>query len=169
VPVSVVDYDPEWPRVFQRIRLLILEILSGVVVEVEHVGSTSVPGLASKPVIDVDAVIANQSQVMVAIFRLQVAGYAYLGDLGINGREAFQAPAALPPHHLYLCRTGSRELSRHLAFRDYLRSHPDSAKAYAELKRSLADRYRDDGDAYTEAKSSFIEGVLLKASSEIKH
>ena len=91
------------------------------------------------------------------------------GTFGIVGRAAFQAPAALPPHHLYLCLAGSPELSRHLAFRDYLRSHPDSAREYAELKRSLADRYRDDRDAYTEAKSSFIEAVLLKASDETKH
>lgn len=167
-PVLIVEYDPGWPEAFMRLREHALGILDGLVVAVEHVGSTSVPGLPAKPIIDIDAVLAPEADMKEAIGRLATAGYAPLGDLGIAGREAFLAPAALPPHHLYLCRAGGRELSRHLLFREYLRGHPATSKEYAHLKRALAARYGEDRDAYTEAKSPFIERVLARAIDENK-
>jgi GrpB-like predicted nucleotidyltransferase (UPF0157 family) len=167
-PVLVVAYDPEWPIVYQRLRLHVLGILGGLVVALEHVGSTSVPGLAAKPIIDLDAVIAPYSEMKEAIMRLEASGYEYLGDLGVAGREAFLAPPSMPPHHLYLCSPGGRELSRHILFRDYLRGHPDTCREYAALKRDLGERYRNDRDAYTQAKSSFIERVLVQARNEAR-
>ncbi len=90
-------------------------------------------------------------------------GYAYLGDLGIHGREAFRAPAGLPRHHLYVCPAGSAALTAHLILRDELRADPELAARYAALKRDLAARYRDDRDAYAEGKSTFVTAVLLRA------
>ena len=95
-----------------------------------------------------------------AIARLQPLGYVREGDLGIPGREAFRAPPGTPSHHLYVCAQDSIALQRHLRLRDYLRTHPGAAAAYADLKRELAVRFRDDRDGYTEAKIEFIEAAL---------
>src|SRR6266540_5229473 len=88
-PVVVVEYDPEWPRVFERIRAAVAPALGGVAVAIEHVGSTSVSGLAAKTIIDVDVVVPTVADVAVAIERLATLGYVHRGDLGIPGREAF--------------------------------------------------------------------------------
>ena len=100
------------------------------------------------------------------ITRLGTLGYQHEGDLGIPGREAFTTPAATPNHHLYVCTADSRELARHLAFRDYLRTHPDEVRAYADLKWSLVAQFRLDRDAYTRGKTAFIEQALAAAAHQ---
>ena len=120
-------------------------------------------GLA-KPIIDLDVVIASRTLLPEAIERLQEIGYRHEGDKGIPGRESFAINAS-PPHHLYVCAVESRELRRHIAFRDYLRSHSDIAHDYAALKQDLVRRYGGDIDAYTNGKSSFIERVLEQAGA----
>jgi len=162
-PVLIVGYDPRWPVGFLTLRGRLEPVLGELAVAIEHVGSTSVPGLPAKPIIDLDVVVRSPADVPLAIERLSSLGYVHVGDLGIAGREAFESPEGAPEHHLYLCSRDSRELHRHLAFRDYLRSHPKTAGEYAELKRSLAERFRDDREAYTEAKTRFIEQVLKDA------
>ncbi len=132
---------------------------------IEHVGSTSVEGLASKPIIDLDVVISSDADLPAVIERLLKIGYRHEGDLGIPGREAFASETS-PAHHLYVCDRNSQELARHIAFRNLLRAHPETANAYAELKRDLAQRFGDDRDAYTEGKSEFIERVLSDARGE---
>ncbi len=92
--------------------------------------------------------------------RLQLLGYMHEGDGSITGREAFAAPPSAPTQHLYVCAADSVELARQVAFRDTLRSQPATAQAYADLKRSLAERFRHDRTAYTEAKSEFVEHHL---------
>ena len=128
-----------------------------------HVGSTAVPGLAAKPIIDLDVVVASRDEVPRAIEALDRLGYAHRGDLGVPGREAFRGPATVPGHHLYLCAADSSELRRHLAFRDHLRSHPGSAAEYARLKRDLAARHQGDREAYTRGKTAFVEEILRAA------
>lgn len=162
-PVIICDYDPLWPATFSEIRALIAPALGDVALTVEHVGSTSVPGLAAKPIIDIDVAVAGDVDVREAINRLARIGYIHEGDQGIPGREAFEAPAGLPKHHLYVCRADNREYRRHLVFRDYLRSQPDVAHEYGDLKRRLAEQYRNDRDGYTNAKGEFIERVLARA------
>jgi len=157
-PVEVVDYDPAWPNEFERLKSRALGVLGGLAVAVEHVGSTAVPGLAAKPVVDIYVVVED---VPVAIERLAGLGYAHEGDLGIPGREGFAWPAGEPRHHLYVCARDHEGLDEVLRFRDYLRAHPEDARAYGELKRGLAERHRHDRDAYAEGKTSFIEGVLV--------
>jgi GrpB-like predicted nucleotidyltransferase (UPF0157 family) len=125
-----------------------------------------VPGLAAKPIIDLDVVIGSPDDLPAVIAELRPLGYRPQGDLGVPGREAFNYPPGRPPHHLYVCALGHRELARHLAFRDFLRAHPDTARTYATLKRSLASRFRNDRDAYTEAKTTFIEQVLATGATE---
>lgn len=159
-PIEIVPYDSRWPEVFEEIRRRVATALGDVAIAIEHVGSTAVPGLAAKPVVDLDVVVRSVEDVPMAIARLQPLGYVREGDLGIPGREAFRAPPGTPSHHLYVCAQDSIALQRHLRLRDYLRTHPGAAAAYADLKRELAVRFRDDRDGYTEAKIEFIEAAL---------
>jgi GrpB-like predicted nucleotidyltransferase (UPF0157 family) len=162
-PVIIVDYDPAWPVHFEMLHAVVASALGDLALTVEHVGSTAVPGLAAKPIIDMDVVIPSRSDVPTAVDRLSRLGYKHRGDLGIAGREAFSHPPGLPPHHLDVCARDSEELMHHILFRDYLRAHPDEARAYAQLKRRAASVFREDRDAYTEAKSVFVEELLQLA------
>jgi GrpB-like predicted nucleotidyltransferase (UPF0157 family) len=162
-PIVVVDYDPSWPEGFQFLRQRIAEALGSMAAAIEHVGSTAVPDLAAKPVIDIDVLLATETQLLAAIDHLATLGYLHRGDLGIPGREAFRAPVHDAPHHLYVCPPGSKAFQEHLAFRDYLRAHPKEAEAYADLKRALALRFRDDRHSYNSAKSAFVAEVLSRA------
>ena len=163
--IVIADHDPRWPAVFAQLRDHVANALGSLATRIEHVGSTAVPGLAAKPIIDVDVVIATRDDLPAVIRRLHPFGYRHEGDLGVPGREAFTAPTGTPPHHLYVCAADSAALARHLAFRDLLRAHPDTAHAYGELKRSLARRLRGDRAAYTEAKTAFIEQALAQGAT----
>jgi GrpB-like predicted nucleotidyltransferase (UPF0157 family) len=125
-----------------------------------------VPGLAAKPIIDIDAVIPSISDLPGAIQRLAEIGYAHRGDLGVPGREAFFQPADLPRHHLYVCSIRSVELLRHLLFRDYLLMHPKDAAEYERVKREAAQRFQEDREAYTDAKGDIVRAILRRALAE---
>jgi GrpB-like predicted nucleotidyltransferase (UPF0157 family) len=159
-PVIIVDYDPNWVITFRKLRSQIEESVEGLPVKIEHVGSTAILGAAAKPIIDIDLVLPSADTIPRAIQSLERAGYHHLGDLGISGREAFESSAFPPAHHLYLVVLGNSEHMRHLRFRDYLRSHPEKTEQYSTLKKSLAKKFRNDREAYTNAKSDFVEAVL---------
>src|SRR5665213_1454875 len=161
--VTVADYDPTWPTQFEELRSRILRAVGSVAMSVEHVGSTSVPGLAAKPIIDIDVVIAAAIDVILAIGRLATLGYAHLGNLGIKGREAFASPSGLPAHHLYVCVRGSTALENHLAIREYFRRHSDAAAKYGMLKKRLAEHFPTNVDRYTQGKTDFLLRVLREA------
>jgi GrpB-like predicted nucleotidyltransferase (UPF0157 family) len=165
-PVVVVPYDPGWPATFAQLRERIAAALGELAVGIEHVGSTAVPGLDAKPIIDIDVVIRHAEDLGATAARLAALGYTHLGDLGIAGRDAFRAAPDLARHHLYVCAAGSAALQAHLTLRDALRTDAVLAAAYAALKRELAERYRDDRDAYAEGKSPFITALLLRERGE---
>src|SRR6266536_4152019 len=165
-PVYIADYDSRWSDCFESLRDQIVGVLGALAVQIEHVGSTAVPALAAKPVIDIDVVVGSMADLPSVAAKLRPLGYQPQGDLGVAGREAFTTPEGAPPHHLYVCAVDSPELARHIAFRDFLRAHPDAARDYAELKRCLASRFRNDRTAYTEAKTTFIEHVLATIASD---
>jgi GrpB-like predicted nucleotidyltransferase (UPF0157 family) len=129
---------------------------------IEHVGSTAVPDLVAKPIIDIDVLLASETMIPAAIERLGSLGYIDRGNLGIPEREAFLAPASHPSHHLYVCPPCSGEFRRHMAFRDYLRAHPKDAKIYGDLKIALAERFREDRSAYNTAKGEFVEELTSR-------
>jgi GrpB-like predicted nucleotidyltransferase (UPF0157 family) len=158
--IVVVDYDPAWPAVFEELRARMWAVLDGCALAIEHIGSTSVPGLDAKPIIDMSVVVQSTEQVPLAIERLATVGYVHRGNLGVEGREAFQSPQELPAHHLYVCPKGSLGLTNPLALRDYLRVHPDVAHAYGSLKKTLALQFRDDIDGYLDGKTDLILGIL---------
>lgn len=151
----VVDYDPEWPATFAWLRDRAEAALRGLAHTIEHIGSTSVPGLAAKPVIDLVVIVAP-TDVPEAIARLVSIGYEHRGSLGVEGRDAFKGLSHDPAHHLYLSPTESEELRAQLTFRDRLRVDHDLAARYAMLKQSLAVRFRQDRMGYTDAKTEFV-------------
>lgn len=158
--VEVLDYNSEWPELFEQIRSLVWPGVSDLATTIEHVGSTAVPGLPAKPIIDVCVVVASRDDVVPAIQRLATIGYEHKGNLGVEDREAFARPEGLPPHHLYLSPQDSISLINHLGVRDYLRTHPKMVKEYGALKKGLAERYPDDIDSYIEGKTDFILRIL---------
>jgi len=158
--IIVVDYDPTWPAIFERLRATIWPVVSDVALTIEHVGSTSVPGLAAKPIIDLSVVVQTETDIPVAIERLASLGYVHIGNLGVESREAFSNPDGLGSHHLYLCPRDGLGLANHLAVREYLRSHPEAAREYGELKKQLAKAFPDDIDSYVDGKTDFLLKIL---------
>jgi GrpB-like predicted nucleotidyltransferase (UPF0157 family)/chloramphenicol 3-O-phosphotransferase len=161
--IVIADYDEGWPALFERMAAPVREAVAGLGARVEHVGSTSVPGLAAKPVIDIDVVVGSPADVPAAIERLRALGYVYQGDKGIEGREAFLSPRGTPEHHLYVVVDGNRPHTDHIRFRNHLRQHPDAVTEYAALKRHLAGRHGTDRLGYTDAKTAFITEALRTA------
>lgn len=166
--VIVKQYDPCWSQAFRRIRQELESSMGEYILTVEHVGSTSVPGLAAKPIIDLDVVISDTISLDIVIEKLSEQGYIHEGDLGIHGREAFryEDKPHLYKHHLYVCRESSCELKRHLIFRDYLRSHPEYATEYGAVKLEGAARYPESIDDYMNFKSDCIRRIYVECGLE---
>lgn len=158
--IEVVDYDSKWVNDFNQIKGEIEDVLKDLVLAVEHVGSTSVPLLAAKPIIDLDVVI-DQNDLKEVIFLLENHGYIYEGDLGLKDREAFryEGKEHLRTHHLYVCPKDSKELKRHLAFRNYLRKHPNIVKEYGKIKKEAAKLEPNDIEKYCMYRSQIIEKI----------
>jgi GrpB-like predicted nucleotidyltransferase (UPF0157 family) len=160
--VIVEDYNPKWKNEFERISKELLTVLAGKIISIEHVGSTSVEGLAAKPIIDIDIVIDdNFEQIKQTLASI---GYVYEGDLGIPGREAFryENKPHLMKHHLYVCNKENEELHRHITFRDYLRQHSDERDEYSTVKKVMALKYPYDIDSYIEGKQPVILEIYKK-------
>ena len=156
--VTVLPYDKAWKPAFEAIKAEVEAALGELAVAVEHVGSTSVEGMSAKPCIDLDVVIADYGALPEAVARLAAIGYVHEGNLGIEGREAFDYTDKphLCKHHLYVCPRDSRELRRHVVFRDYLRAHPEAAAKYSAVKEEAARLYPDDIDGYMNHKAGVI-------------
>ncbi len=165
--VEVVDYRGEWPYLFEQLRTDLAKSLGLTALAIEHVGSTSVPGLCAKPIIDIDVVVRDSSGVEEAIAKLTAIGYRHRGNLGVLGREAFHSPISDVRHSLYVCTRGSLGLRNHLAVRDALRKDPALAAEYGALKKRLAQRFRDDIDGYVSGKSGLLLSVLEKAGFDV--
>lgn len=165
-PVIIEPYDPTWPAQFEGYRATIGAAMGELALDIIHLGSTAVPGLAAKPIIDMIVVIADEADLAETIRRLATVGYRFEGDLGVAGRYAFDYPPGTARHHLYVCALGNPAIERQVAFRDYLRRHPDDAAAYEALKRASAIRFRDDRSAYTHSKREWVEQALEKARRE---
>lgn len=119
-PVIVADYDPQWPQPFEVLRSQLASVLNEHAMTIEHVGSTAVPGLAGKPIIDIDVLLRSSTDLPVVIRKVVELGYEHKGNLGGTGREAFRVKSAAVKHHLYVCWPGSREFDSHVKFRHYL-------------------------------------------------
>jgi GrpB-like predicted nucleotidyltransferase (UPF0157 family) len=161
-PVAIVAYDPRWPRLFATESEDVREALGGDVVGVEHVGSTAVPGLVAKPVIDMVVGLRTLPLSSQGIAAMEELGYEYLGELGIPGRLFFRKGRPRS-HHVHAVLFGSDLWERHLAFRDYLRVHPGEAAAYGQFKRNLVAEVGGDRGLYTERKDAFAAPLEQRA------
>ena len=165
-PVAIAEYDPRWPEVYQEEKARIQGVIGHRVAALEHIGSTAVPGLAAKPIIDIMAGVRQLADAEECIGPLQGIGYQYVHHsvVGFPERRYFHREAADGQgYHLHMVERGGEFWERHLLFRDYLRAHPRVAAEYEELKREMAGRFGGDRDGYTEAKTSFIRSVEEKA------
>lgn len=162
--VTVQAWDPGWTQDFSAIRRELDAGLGELAVAIEHVGSTAVEGLAAKPIIDIDVVIREDMPLEAVITALAAMGYQHEGNLGIPEREAFRYDSKphLRQHHLYVCRESSRELKRHIAFREGLRSHPEAAAEYGRVKLEAAALYPEDIDGYIAYKHDCIRKLYAQ-------
>ena len=166
--VEIVEYNPEWPGVFEREATVITKACRAWITEVHHVGSTSVPGLAAKPILDILPIADSTVECAEAVSGMTVLGYRYRGENGIPGRFYFdKVLGGRTVVHAHMFPAAHPDVEKHLRFRDHLRTHPDAAREYEMLKRKLATKHRDDRRAYTEAKAEFTRGILAAAGAEI--
>lgn len=161
--VVVEKWNPKWKDEFERIVDSLGEDVIYNSIKIEHVGSTSVEGLSAKPIIDLDIVIENDKFEIIKRL-LNDKGYKHEGDLGIEGREAFSysKKEELMTHHLYVCPKDSKELFKHITFRDFLKNNPALASEYSKVKEKAAVLYPDDIDKYIEFKSEIIEKIYKR-------
>jgi GrpB-like predicted nucleotidyltransferase (UPF0157 family) len=166
--IVVSDYDPAWPSWFETVRANIWPAVEEVALRIDHVGSTSVLGLAAKPLIDIDVVVTGPDDVREVVRRLAGIGYRWRGDLGVPGREAFAAPneEGLPPHNLYLVVKNNKAHVDHWLLADALRNDAGARDRYAELKSRNARLSNDDMEFYVAAKARFVADLLAAARKE---
>ncbi|MFW9851375.1 MAG: GrpB family protein [Candidatus Thorarchaeota archaeon] len=164
---KIEEYDPEWKEWFTQLRKYFEYYLSNLIIRIEHVGSTAIPNMVAKPIIDMDIVIKKENFNEIKT-KLEEMGYSHQGDLGVEEREAFkllndELKQSLLPHHLYVCNQDSKELKRHIIFREFLRNNPKEANEFCRIKRELYKRFSNNKEAYIEAKDSTVKEILRKA------
>lgn len=164
IPVVLAGYDPEWPKIAddhaERLRAV-----GSIVLTVHHIGSTSVPGLASKPIIDLMPLVTDLAELDRLRQHVESIGYQWHGELGIPGRRyctlADETGSRVAQLHFF--ETNSPHVERHLAFRDYLRAHPEAAKEYENEKRRARELHPDDSHAYGDEKAAWIRDTEARA------
>lgn len=157
-------YNVKWKEEFDRIKAMLIGCIGDLIIGIEHVGSTSVEGLAAKPIIDIDIVFDSYDIFPIIVERLRPIGFIHEGDGGIKGREAFKRnyEDEYMPYHVYACSKGSEELLRHISFREYLKSNPSDREAYGNLKMELAECFQKDIHSYIAGKHDYIQHIYEK-------
>ncbi len=164
-PIVIIEYDPEWPNQYEAEKGRILEKVGSEISALEHIGSTAVPGICAKPIIDMMAAVPGPGEADGLLLALSQIGYddvtkiesssEWYYCLGRGFREVY--------YPLHLVKAGSEHWVKHILFRDYLRAHPETAREYCRMKRALAESYQTQQEKYTESKTGFIERVLAEA------
>jgi len=170
-PILVVDYDPQWPILFEQEKERIISALGNYLLMTEHIGSTAVPGLAAKPVIDIGVGIRSIAAAPLLISCIEKLAYVYeptLEQLLPEQRFFWKGTPTVHTYHLHLAEVENPVLVRPLQFRDYLRKHPDAALKYAALKKELAKSCGQDMEAYVAGKTRFVENIMLQIEKESK-
>jgi GrpB-like predicted nucleotidyltransferase (UPF0157 family) len=161
--LRLVEYDARWPALFASERQRIRTLCGPLPMTLEHIGGTAIPGMCSKPILDMAAGRPDDAPIPEYVAALTQAGYEHRGEQGIPGREYFcrGEPRA---YHLHLVAAGGPLWREYLAFRDYLRAHHEAAQEFAALKQTLAERFAHDREGYTNAKTSHVQDILRLAS-----
>lgn len=163
--IEVVPYNPNWPHSYASEAEKIKGLLGKNCVTIYHIGSTAVPGLAAKPIIDIMIAVKDILEVDSLQAKFEELGYVAKGEHGIPFRRYFQRGTDLRTHHIHIYEEGSSEIERHLHFRDYLKANPDVCQEYESLKIALAKQHPYDINAYCNAKDAFIQEIDKKAPS----
>lgn len=162
--VRLSEYSDQWAVLFQDEVNFLRTIFDDEVVRFEHFGSTSVPGMKAKPVIDMMCIVKDINNVDLFNDRMKSLGYDVAGDWGIPGRRLFRKGGEERTHHIHFYQTGSPHIERHLIFRDYLRNHPEEAERYSKFKEELALRFENTSD-YSPAKKAFVSEMEQLATA----
>ena len=165
-PIVIVEYDPRWPILFEQEKDAILGVIGEFVKGIEHMGSTAVPGLPAKPLIDICIGLEDIDDAMKCIEPLARLGYEYVPEYEKvlpNRRYFRKGRPGKRTHHLHMWRINSQGWRRHILFRNILRQEPQLAHEYLALKQDLAKKYGNNRPAYSDAKSDFIESILVRA------
>jgi GrpB-like predicted nucleotidyltransferase (UPF0157 family) len=163
---DLADYDPNWPQVFEQECELVGEALGDDVVEIQHIGSTSIPGLRAKPIIDLLAAVESFAPIAEYQRRLEPLGYHHHAHPDEDERIFFWKGTPRT-HHLHIVEYATWEHQRHIIFRDYLRRHPELAQWYEQIKRELWLAFKNNRPAYTKGKTAFIKTIMARAVEEI--
>ncbi len=162
MPIYIAEYNGNWPLAYEQERAILAEAFHPYAEDIQHVGSTSVSGLAAKPIIDILVTIREYPLPDSAIQAVVALGYEHMGEYGIPRRHYFRKGRPRS-HHVHVLERANPEWEHFVLFRDYLRAHPQAAREYEALKRQLADRYRDERAVYTESKAPLIRQLMEKA------
>ena len=161
--VEVVPHNPKWQDLFKAESKSIAKVLQ--VVAIHHIGSTSITNIYAKPIVDILVEVKDINDVDGCNNAMENLGYQAMGEFGIIDRRYFRKHTmGVRTHHVHVFETDSPQVTRHLAFRDYMNAHPTDAKQYSELKRKLAAKYPDDIESYMDGKDAFIKDMDRKAA-----
>ena len=163
--VEVVPYNPQWKQEFNSESQKIQKILADNVVIIHHIGSTAIPNIYAKPVIDFLIEVKNINLISQQTLAMEKLGYEAMGEFGLVGRRYFRKenPSGIRTHHVHIYQTNSPEIKRHLAFRDYMLAHTQDAEQYSQLKQELARKYPNDIESYMDGKDEFVKRMEKKA------
>lgn len=162
--VIVVDYHKEWPEIFKQESQMIAAVFENELVDIHHIGSTSVEGLSAKPIIDIMAIVKRIENVDAFTGEMNEIGYEALGEFGISGRRYFRKGDDPRTHQIHVFQEDNQyDIARHLAVRDYLRVHPEKSKLYGDLKKKLAVAFPEDIESYIDGKNLFVKELERKA------
>ena len=164
--VEVVPHDPRWRDAFEAEAKHVAAALGENVVAVHHVGSTAIPNIHAKPIVDLLVEVREIAEVDGRSSAMESLGYEVMGEYGIPGRRYFRKDnrEGIRTHHIHAFEAGSEEAERHLAFRDYMIAHPAEAQRYSDLKRSLAEEHPQSPDGYMDGKDGFIKEMNRRAA-----
>lgn len=166
--VKLSKYNPKWKTLFEEESALIFSAVEDFIVDIQHIGSTAIPNIVAKPIIDILAAINSLSNIAIIIEPLKTIGYIYRGEQGIPDRHLFvKGGEDYRTHHLHVVEKEHSEWPKHILFRDYLIKHPQEAQEYSKLKQDLLKKYELNREKYTESKSDFITKILEKAKQDL--
>jgi len=164
--VELLPHDPTWADKFQQEAYRLTAVLSPEIIAIHHIGSTAIPDIFAKPIIDILIEVKDINRIEAYNDQLAILGYAAHGENGIPGRRYFSKDSeGACTHHVHIFQIGNPEIDRHIKFCNHLITHPDDAQAYSQLKIELAKIFPEDVEQYTEAKSDFIQSVCEKIKS----
>ncbi len=163
--VVVVPYDPDWPSLFENEAVVLAAALGRNAIAIHHIGSTSIPGMSAKPIIDIMVEAEQLSAIDARNAEMAHSGYEAMGEFGIAGRRYFrkQDQTGSRSHHVHIFQRGSEDADRHLSLRDYLRTNPHDVRRYSDLKLALAQAHPNDIEGYMDGKDALVKEIEAKA------